>query len=220
MDEGSSKNIISKIGIAILVIALLDLFFLNYWVFRSEKLKVEPPAGEAGSGKSGEERVITEAPSPSPLDIASPIPILAPDTSTGAGTQTIIEKETVIQTAQKEIFIPVGSGSLKKKDWDDVSGLEVTIDTTKYSGIDSIVFEATLWPEGGNGKAHARIINITDNNPFIESQITSSSSSGSLHTSANIPFPSGSKKYGVQAKTDIENFPAHVENARIKITLK
>ncbi len=127
---------------------------------------------------------------------------------------------TVIQTGQKEIFIPVGSGSIKKRDWTDIPGLEVTIDTSKYPGIDSIVFEATIWPEGGNGSAYARINNISDSNPLIESQISNTSINGQLKTSGNIPLPTGSKKYGVQAKTDIENFPAHVENARIKITLK
>lgn len=222
MDEGFSKSIISKIGFAILVIALVDLFFLNWSVFKSEKLKADPPAGEAGSGKSTEDRAITDiqSPPPSPLDIASPSPTSAPDTSTGAGTQTIVEEKTVVQTAQKEIFIPIGSGSIKKKDWGDIPGLEVTIDTTKYSDIESIVFEATIWPEGGNGRAYARLKNISDSNPLIESQISSASTTGELKTSGNIPFPGGSRKYGVQSKTDIENFAAHVENARIKINLK
>ena len=41
MEEGSSRSIIAKLGVAILVIALIDLFFLNYWVLKSGKLKVE-----------------------------------------------------------------------------------------------------------------------------------------------------------------------------------
>ncbi len=216
MDEGSSKSIIIKIGLAILVIALLDLFFLNYLVFKNQKTSQESQVIEKDS------RVIVE-PSPSPIEVVEnqPEPSFAPIPVGGTTeTKTIVEKETVVQTAQKEIFIPVGSGSIKKKDWTDIPGLEVTIDTTKYSSIESIVFEATIWPEGGNGRAYARLKNISDSNPFIESQISNAGHSGELKTSGNIPFPTGAKKYGVQAKTDIENFEAHVENARIKITLK
>ncbi|KKR86119.1 MAG: hypothetical protein UU34_C0021G0013 [Candidatus Curtissbacteria bacterium GW2011_GWA1_41_11] len=216
MDEGSSKSILTKIGLAVLVIALLDLFFLNYLTFKNQKESQESQVIEEDS------RVIVE-PSPPPIEVTEdqPEPSSAPPPAGGTTeTKTIVEKETVVQTAQKEIFIPIGSGSVQKKDWTDVPGLEVTIDTTKYSVIESIVFEATVWPEGGNGRAYARLINISDSNPFVESQISSASNTGELKTSGSIPFPSGSKKYGVQAKSDIENFGAHVENARIKITLK
>ena len=216
MDEGSSKSILTKIGLAVLVIALLDLFFLNYLTFKNQKSSQESLQAAV------ESREIIE-PSPSPTEVATDQsePSSAPPPVGGTTeTKTIVEKETVIQTAQKEIFIPVGSGSIKKKDWTSIPGLEVTIDTTKYSAIESIVFEATIWPEGGNGRAYARLKNISDSNPFVESQISSAGNSGEVKTSGNIPFPIGSKKYGVQAKTDIENFEAHVENARIKITLK
>lgn len=214
MDEGFLKSILAKLGLAILVIVLVDLFFLNYWVYRNEKLKVE-------NGKLGESRVIANS-SPSPSPLATELPNPSPLAIGQAETKTIVEKQTqtVIQTAQKEIFIPIGSGQLAKKDWTDIPGLEVTIDSGKYSAIESVVFEATIWPEGGNGRAYARLKNISDSNPYVESQISSASASGELKTSGNIPLPSGSKKYGVQAKTDIENFPAHVENARIKITLR
>ena len=43
---------------------------------------------------------------------------------------------------------------------------------------------------------------------------------GEVKASGKIPFPSGAKTYRIQAKTDITNFAAHVENARLKITLK
>lgn len=216
MDEGFSKSILVKLGVAILVIALVDLFFLNYWVFKSEKLKVE-------SEKVEEAKVVNDEnsplPSPTSQPFESPSPTAEPALA-ATETKTVVEKETVVQTAQKEIFIPIGSGSTKSGTFADLSGLEVTIDTTKYSQIESVVFEATLWVEGGNGRAWAKLKNVSDNNPFIEGQISSVSSTGELKTSGNIPIPTGSKKYGVQAKSDITNFAAHIDNARIKITLK
>ena len=136
MDEGSSKSILTKIGLAVLVIALLDLFFLNYLTFKNQKESQESQVIEEDS------RVIVE-PSPPPIEVTEdqPEPSSAPPPAGGTTeTKTIVEKETVVQTAQKEIFIPVGSGSIKKKDWTSIPGLEVTIDTTKYSAIESIFF--------------------------------------------------------------------------------
>ena len=214
MDEGYSKSIIVKLGIAILVIALIDLFFLNWWVYKKQE---QQSAAEASQLDEARDINVIE---PTRL-VTSPSPSSEPQLE-DSKTKTIIEKETttVVQTAQKEIFIPVGSGSLKSTVWIDIPGLEVNVDRNKYSEIESIIFEATIWPEGGNGKAYARLKNVTDNNPLTESIISSASVSGELKSSGNIPFPAGSKKYGVQVKSDIENFPAHVENARIKITLK
>lgn len=200
-----------------MAVALLDLFFLNYWVIKGQK---ELGEGEDSPNKTEESREIS-APSPSPISLASPV--VAAEPPAGASeTKTVVEKvtSTVVQTAQKEIFIPIGSGFNNKNSYTDIPGLEVTIDTTKYSAIESVVFEASIWVEGGNGRAWARLKNISDSNPYVEGQISSSSSSGEVKTSGNIPIPNGSKKYGIQAKTDIENFSAHVENARIKITLK
>lgn len=218
MEQSLAGRILAKIGLAILAVALADLFFLNYWVYRNEKLKVE-------NGKLDESRVIADSsPSPSPFaaELPNPSPQPSPLAIGQAETKTIVEKQTqtVIQTAQKELFIPIGSGSTSKDSYTDLSGLEVTIDTSRYSAIDSVVFEASLWVEGGNGQAVARIKNVTDSNPYIESQISNNSSTGTVKTSGKIPFPSGQKTYRVQAKTDITNFAAHVDNARIKITLK
>lgn len=228
MNDSFGQKILAKIGIAILVIALVDLVYLNWWLIQSQKTKDELKT-------QNDSRSLEFQETPGPENLPTPTPTSSPQT-TGDENQKTSQKSdlsqnqttsnptggttTIIQTANREIFIPLGSGSIKKKDWSDLPGLEVTIDTTKYSEIESVVFEATIWPEGGNGRAYARLKNISDNNPFVESQISAASTAGELKSSGKIPIPSGSKKYGVQAKTDIDNFAANVENARIKITLK
>ena len=223
MDDQLLQKIAAKIGTAILIVALLDLVFVNWWLIKKEKSMTNNQANATQDIKRELDL------KPSPISSVEPSPLSTPSSESKIGsgetkteTKTIVEKQTqtIIQTAQKEIFIPIGSGSGSSATFTDISGLKVTIDTNKYSAIESVVFEATLWPEGGNGRAYARIINTNDNNPFIESEISNSSASGELKTSVKIPIPSGQKTYGVQAKTDITNFPAHVENARIKITLK
>src|SRR3989344_1873570 len=223
MEQPLLSRILAKIGIAILTVALADLLFVNYWLIKNEDLKGQKSTAENGIQLS---RVIEPKPESSPTPSFSPSS--SPTKSSSAQpspifkTETVIEKQTqtIIQTSQKEIFVPMGSGSTNSHTFFDLSGTDVTIDTSKYPTIDSVVFEASIWPEGGNGRAYAQITNVTDNNPLIESQITSTSSSGTVKTSGKIPIPTGQKTYRIQAKTDITNFVAHVDNARIKITLR
>lgn len=226
MNDVQSSRILGKIGLAILAVALVDLLFLNYWVLNNDRFNNLREVGgknrnvDVVSTSSAGITPVFESPAPSPSTQPN---VKTVETSLPAGKQeTVVEKQTqtIVQTAQKEIFVPMGSGLSNSNTFADLFGVEVTIDTSKYSAIDSVVFEASLWVEGGNGQAVARIKNVTDSNPYIESQISNNSSTGTVKTSGKIPFPPGQKTYRVQAKTDITNFAAHVDNARIKITLK
>lgn len=219
MDESLMGKILVKIGVAILAVALADLFFLNYWILKNDRAdKTSEPQGGSRSVATGS---LPSSVAPAVLASPNPTTSSAPNVTT-VETKTVVEKQTqtIVQNAQKEIFVPMGSGSTNSNTFADIAGVEVTIDTTKYSAIDSVVFEASLWVEGGNGQVVARIKNITDSNPYFESQIANNSGTGTIKTSAKIPLASGQKTYRVQAKTDITNYAAHVDNARIKITLK
>jgi len=225
MEQSLVSKILTKIGLAILVVALFDLTLLNWWLFKKNPADLSKPANV-------DRDVLTSQPpnisiSSSPMSLASetpkpssePQPTVVPQMQT---TQTVIQKETqtIIQTAQKEIFIPIGSGSTKSDMYSDLSGAEVAIDTTKYPPIDYMIFQASIWVDNGNGKAWARILNVNDNNPYFESEISSNSSIGQFRTSGKIPFTYGPKTYRIQAKTDMTDFAANVGNAVIKIVLK
>lgn len=223
MEQSLASRILTKIGLAILTVALFDLVFLNWWILK--KSDVNMPLNQ----QINTEGTVASSPNPnivypsaSPIPIASATPQSSGIPQQNAPTQTVIQKETqtIIQTPQKEIFIPLGSGSAKSSTYTDLSGVEVSIDTTKYPPIDYMDFEASIWVTNGNGKAWARIINVNDNNPFIESEISSTSSSGTYRISSKIPFVYGPKTYRVQAKTDITDYAANVSNAVIKIILK
>ncbi len=225
MEQSLASRILAKTGLAILTLALFDLFFLNWWILTKSDLNVNAPQTQPATGKTDvlpSQAPSTDYPSPSSTPIASATPQTSENPPQNATTQTVIQKETqtIIQTPQKEIFIPLGSGSTKSNSFSDLSGVEVSIDTTKYPPIDYMVFQASIWVTGGNGKVWARIINVNDNNPFFESEISSSSATGEYRTSAKIPFVYGPKTYRVQAKTDITDYAANVSNAMIKIVLK
>jgi hypothetical protein len=224
MEQSLASRILAKMGLAILTVTLFDLVFLNWWILKKSSVNLSAPkqqvADKGDVVPSPNPNIVY--PSTSPIPIVSATPQASGNSPQNTNTQTVIQKETqtIVQTPQKEIFIPLGSGSTKSNSFSDLGGVEVSIDTTKYPPIDYMVFQASIWVTNGNGKAWAQIINVNDNNPFIESQISSSSATGEYRTSAKIPFVYGPKTYRVQAKTDIIDYAANVSNAVIKIVLK
>ena len=220
MDDSLPSRIFTKLGLAILAVALLDLAFVNWVIIKDQKAQStqNSTVRDSSVDKSGGASASSpeESPSPSPKEETEPKEVGASE------PKTVIQKETqtIVQTAQKEIFIPMGSGSTFSGTFTDIAGTDVTVDTAKYSQIDSVVFEASIWVTGGNGRAWAQITNVNEKNPLIESQISGTAGTGEVKASGKIPIPSGAKTYRIQAKTDITNFAAHVENARLKITLK
>ncbi|MBI2326913.1 hypothetical protein HYU92_01195 [Candidatus Curtissbacteria bacterium] len=221
MDESFISRILSKMALAIIVVAVADLLFLNYLVIKGQRQAL--PANDSAGSETREAERKLEVITPSPSDLGSPSPPVEPRTEIKTvETKTIVEKEaqTIVQTAQKEIFIPMGSGATKSREFADLTSTDVKIDTSKYSNVESVVFEASIWVEGGNGAAYAQLYNVEDKTGYFESQISNNTGSAAYKTSGKLQLPNGQKTYRVRAKTDIVEFAAHVENARIKITLK
>lgn len=216
MEKSLLSKILGKITVAIIILALVDLVYLNWWV-------LEESRGSQVKSKSLEQLNILQSPSPTPTSLPSPTPAASDkEKKEIVETKTTVEKEsqTIIQTAQKEIFIPIGSGSTFSNGYADLAGLEVTIDKGKYSEIESVVFEGSIWVQDGNGKVYAQLYNKTGAHPVWNSEISTSSASGVLTTSSKIALTGGVNTYKVQAKTNLTSYAAHVDNARIKITLR
>ena len=229
MEETLPSSIFSKFVLAIVVVGIFDLVFVNWWILNRANQSLPATSNQAGVPTG----VISPMASPSPLDSSgaestsnkvsssTPTPTPAPSPTTiPVVSPSPVPSQTIIQTASKEIFIPLGSGSVTTNSFSDIAGSDVTIDLTKYPGVQSIVFQASIWVEGGNGRAYARIYNVDDKNPYFESQITNNTGVGSVQNSLNIPLPYSTKTYRIQAKTDITQYAAHIDNARFKITLK
>lgn len=216
MDNSSLlSKILAKIGIAILAVALFDLVYLNYLTFKNEGAKQEtrtvdlkPTPAPAVSGQG----TLTSQPSPTPSPQAA-------SSQTTAPTNTV-PQQTIVQTAQKEIFIPVGDGSTTSRSYVNLSGAQVTIDSSKYSGIASVDFEASLRVANGNGKAYAQLYNLTAGHPVWNSELSTTSGTGVLLVSPAISLDSGQNTYIIQAKTDITDWSANVSTGRIKIVLR
>ncbi len=225
MENSFAGRFVAKIAVAIFIIAALDLVFVNWWILKSNRQGGSLVGTEISNNKAVDNNVVSDSFSATPAatPVVSDIQTENKDAAIRQSPSPTAQPaaiQTVVQTANREIFIPMGSGQSKSDTFADIGGTEVTIDTTKYSPIDYVVFEASIWVDGGNGRAWAQIKNVNDNNPLIESQISNPTSTATSRTSGKIPIPSGSKTYIVQAKTDMTDFAAHVGNARLKIVLK
>ena len=214
-------SILGKFAVATFLVALVDLGFLNWWVVKKDKelstqqavqvREVEQEELKNGNDDQENEDIKVES---------SPSPEVGTEAKEDLKVSNSTKVEPVVQTAQKEIFIPLGSSTTKSGIYVDLWGLEVTIDPSKYTAIDSIYFEAALSVDGGNGRAWAQLYVVDDKNPLIESQISNPTSTPTLKSSGKIPIPTSSKTFRVQAKTELTDYTANVNNTRIKITLK
>ncbi|MEX2028604.1 MAG: hypothetical protein WD988_03870 [Candidatus Curtissbacteria bacterium] len=206
-EKSSLSKIFFKVGIAILVVALFDLLYLNYLTFK-------------GGDAKQEARTIDLIPSPAAETSGAPTKGPEMDSTATGATTVNTSQQTVIQNAQKELFIPVGSGSTNSNSYINVPGAQVVIDSANYAGIKNADFEANVWVTGGNGKAYVQLYNVTAGHPVWNSEISTSSGSGVLLVSSPISLDPGENTYQIQAKTDITEFAANVSTGRIKIVLR
>lgn len=217
------SRILLKIGLAILTIALVDLVYINYLVLKQSQRIEENTSSDTNS--QSESRTITgESPaaeaSPETSQAASPSPSVGTNGETVVEKETIVEKQTVVQTAQKEIFIPLGDGTTAKNSYTNLTGAQVTIDSSNYPGISKAYFEASVSVVGGNGKGWVQLYNSTAGRPVWFSEVSTSSGSPTALQSSPISLEKGQNTYVVQAKTDLTEFTVIVSGARIHIILK
>lgn len=117
----------------------------------------------------------------------------------------------------KEFFVSFGSGTNATNDWEDVPGLKAYIDSSKYSSIKTVVFEASVRIPTGNEMAYVRLFNETDKHPVWFSDVSMEGGTPQLLVSPPIILDQGNKLYKVQMKTSLK-FTAILDQARIHIT--
>lgn len=118
-------------------------------------------------------------------------------------------------TTVKEIFIPFGSGSSLAGDWEDIPGVQASLDTNNFPSIKSVTFETTARIPTGNEIAYIRLYNVTDKHPMWSSEI-SWEGGGTKFLTKTITLDSGNKVYQVQMKTSLK-FQAIFDQARLHI---
>lgn len=126
---------------------------------------------------------------------------------------------TVKTTNVKEYYIPLGSGSSKDSNWIDLPGIEAYLTPKNYGIIKEMYFEAGLNNPTGNGRVYARLRNVTDNTPLIESEVSREGIGGGSVVSGRIPLPNTTKLYRVQLKSSLGALVS-LDSGRIKIIVE
>jgi len=116
----------------------------------------------------------------------------------------------------KEFFISFGGGSNMSDDWQDVTGLTATVDSTNYAQIKKVTFEASVHIPAANERAFVRLFNATDKHPVWFSEVTLEGGDTKLMVSPAITLDSGEKTYQVQMKTSLK-YQAVLDQSRLHI---
>ena len=104
---------------------------------------------------------------------------------------------------------------VEPKDWEDVAGSDVYINTANYQNTKETYFEVSLHIPTKNGVMFARLYNVTDKHPVWYSEVHTDQDV-STFLSSKISLDPGNKQYRIQLKTTLE-YQSLLDNARIKI---
>lgn len=199
MVPNSKENTLKILGVVIAFLLLADLVTLNFKVFSPQKLS--PPTLVPTVYPEATEGPVA-SPSITPLS-----PTLPPKPAVTGGPMV------------KEIYIPLGNGSTKSLDWTGLPGAEVVLDAANFSKIKSMIFEAFLQIPTGNGKASAKLYNVSDKHDVWSSEVAVEGGGVQRIESKNIVLDAGRKVYRVMMKTTM-GYEAVLESARLKIILE
>ncbi len=115
----------------------------------------------------------------------------------------------------KEYYIPLGSGSTRLTDYQDLTSVEAYVDTANYPSIKQAYFEVHLRNTTGNGAVIAKLFNVTDKHDVWFSEVSFIGGGTGLRES-KISLDKGNKLYRVMMKATLF-YDVHVDNARIRI---
>ena len=145
--------------------------------------------------------------------------------ATVSGKETIKETKAVEKAAKetsqaKVIYIPLGgSGSTASTSWADVGNAEVYFNIDDYQDVDRIYFEGFIKVKNGNGKAFARLYDVTHSIGVQGSDIETSNENFTMVESGTLSFWQGKNLYRIQIKS-LNGYDAYIDSGRIKIILK
>lgn len=211
-----SKKIFLIFGF-LMTLVILNLIALDVWLFSAaknnflgmEKIKVLiADSKSAATPKTCPQSCLTQIKeATASLALATPTAIIKKGQTSSKQTESAV----------KEFFIPLGSGSTSADDWADVPGAQAVVDAANYNKIKKATFEVSMRVPTGNQYAYVRLYNATDGRPVWFSEFYYPGGSEQRYfVSDPINLESSPKLYKIQMKTQLK-YPAILDQARLHI---
>lgn len=203
-----------------LLFFLINLLFLDYHLFGKKNLAIMPETPQTIQPVESEKETIASSSGEvdkeaCPVECVS----LINESEESAGSQKASLLPPVYYSGAKEVYIPLGSGSTKSEDYEELAGVEAVVDLDNYPQVKEVIFEATMKIPTANGKAYAKLYNVTDKHDAWNSETWAEGSSAYRGEAEGVSLASGRKLYRVKMKSTM-GYEAVLDSARIKIILE
>jgi len=133
---------------------------------------------------------------------------------------TVVQQTTETVSQPTVVYIPLGGGgSTTSRDWADVGNPEVYLDISDYPNLDRAYFEGFVRVKHGNGRAFARLYDVTHGIGVQGGEIYTDNEDFTLAESGSLSFWQGKNLYRVQVKS-LNGYEVFYDSGRIKLILK
>ncbi len=144
--------------------------------------------------------------------VKTPPSLPTTSTTSPAGGST----SSTLTNIERELYIPLGSGTTSRSDWDDLTTTDTLIDTSKYGTIKEVFFTVILKNPSQSGDSQARLYNVTDKHPVWSSEVKMEGPTSQQITSSKITLDTGNKLYRVQAKSGLST-QITIDTAKLRL---
>ena len=210
--EGFKSFFAHRFPIIVFLLLLLNVVVVDVWLLQGRNVLVQTATQQITQPTIAPETSCSQACITQIKQATAAVQLAVPT----AKTETVTQIQT---TGSKEFYVPFGSGTNASSDWQDVGGLQAYIDSTKYSTIKNVTFEASVHIPTGNQVAYVRLFNSTDQHPVWNSEVSLEGGTAKFLVSSPITLDVGEKLYKVQMKTSLK-FQAVLDTARVHILLQ
>lgn len=199
------------IWLGLLILAILaNLFYLDWRVFFSPEKEL--PKKEIFVSPPTVAPTLSSTSTPIPPQVFGQQQAVTPTPDNECPAACLAEMA-------KEIYIPLGSGSTKSRDWVALAGVEAVIDSANFPDVKSMILEASLRIPTANGRVYVKLYDVTAKHDVWFSEVWAEGSTSYRAESAEISLPPGRHLYRLMMKSTM-GYEAILDFARIKIILK
>lgn len=211
------------LGLALANLIALDIFWLRFQRQQGEGVLSPQPVSNLNSAPAT--TITSEADTCGPVCQETIAQKVSEAIATISGKETVkettvVEKTTETVSQPTVIYIPLGGGgSTTSRDWADVGNAEVYLDISDYPNLDRAYFEGFIRVKHGNGRAFARLYDVTHGIGVQGGEIYTDNENFTLIESGSLSFWQGKNLYRVQVKS-LNGYEAFYDSGRIKLILK